>query len=175
MDCGTKKRQPSGLHQKPNRNPAQHPQGVGRIRKAAGPPTAAHRLRFREEGQGNGADGIFAKKCRSKADFAPTWRRRGDSNPRTVLPAYSLSRGAPYSHLGTSAWLQVENLFDFGRNKWRREWDSNPRLLRVTGFQDQLLKPLGHLSRSSSNQRRLLSYHPKTDLSRAKGQKYRPI
>jgi len=21
------------------------------------------------------------------------WRRRGDSNPRTVLPAYSLSRG----------------------------------------------------------------------------------
>ena len=29
---------------------------------------------------------------------------------------------------------------------WRREWDSNPRLLRVTGFQDRLLKPLGHLS-----------------------------
>ncbi len=24
-------------------------------------------------------------------------------NPRAVLPAYSLSRGAPYSHLGTSA------------------------------------------------------------------------
>ena len=56
MDCGTKKRQPSGLHQKPNRNPAQHPQGVGRIRKAAEPPTAAHRLQFREEGQGNGAE-----------------------------------------------------------------------------------------------------------------------
>ena len=29
---------------------------------------------------------------------------------------------------------------------WRRGWDSNPRLLRVTGFQDRLLKPLGHLS-----------------------------
>ena len=29
---------------------------------------------------------------------------------------------------------------------WRRGWDSNPRLSRVTGFQDQLLKPLGHLS-----------------------------
>ena len=29
---------------------------------------------------------------------------------------------------------------------WRREWDSNPRLFRVTGFQDRLLKPLGHLS-----------------------------
>ena len=38
--------------------------------------------------------------------LAPVWRRRGDSNPRTVLPAYSLSRGAPYSHLGTSAWLK---------------------------------------------------------------------
>ena len=40
-----------------------------------------------------------------KVRFAAAWRRRGDSNPRTVLPAYSLSRGAPYSHLGTSAWL----------------------------------------------------------------------
>ena len=39
------------------------------------------------------------------SDFGTFWRRRGDSNPRTVLPAYSLSRGAPYSHLGTSAWL----------------------------------------------------------------------
>ena len=29
---------------------------------------------------------------------------------------------------------------------WRRRRDSNPRLLRVTGFQDRLLKPLGHLS-----------------------------
>ncbi len=32
------------------------------------------------------------------------------------------------------------------KRKWRREWDSNPRPFRVTGFQDQLLKPLGHLS-----------------------------
>ena len=79
------------------------------------------------------------------------WRRRGDSNPRTVLPAYSLSRGAPYSHLGTSAWLQVwVNYEVVGDFKWRREWDSNPRLLRVTGFQDRLLKPLGHLSSSFS-------------------------
>ena len=30
-------------------------------------------LRFGKEEQGSGADGIFAKKCRSKADFAPTW------------------------------------------------------------------------------------------------------
>ncbi len=31
-------------------------------------------------------------------------------------------------------------------DNWRRGGDSNPRLLRVTGFQDQLHKPLGHLS-----------------------------
>ena len=62
-----------------------------------------------KEGARERADDVFftpdIKRRRSKADFAPTWRRRGDSNPRTVLPAYSLSRGAPYSHLGTSAWL----------------------------------------------------------------------
>ena len=39
-----------------------------------------------------------------------------------------------------------------GEKKWRREWDSNPRLLRVTGFQDQLLKPLGHLSELLSSE-----------------------
>ena len=53
------------------------------------------------------------------------------------------------------------------RIRWRREWDSNPRLLRVTGFQDRLLKPLGHLSGASPNQRRLLSYHLLPRLSRA--------
>ena len=33
---------------------------------------------------------------------------------------------------------------------WRRERDSNPRPFRVTGFQDQLHKPLGHLSISEN-------------------------
>ena len=44
----------SGLRPKPNRSPAK-------------------RVRFEKEEQGSGADGIFFKKCRSKADFAPTW------------------------------------------------------------------------------------------------------
>lgn len=31
---------------------------------------------------------------------------------------------------------------------WRNEWDSNPRVVLATfGFQDRLLKPLGHRSR----------------------------
>ena len=64
-------------------------------------------------------------------------------NPRTVLPAYSLSRGAP-----SATWVlpRVENIKNDEVVSWRREWDSNPRPLRVTGFQDRLLKPLGHLS-----------------------------
>src|SRR5690606_12064564 len=38
--------------------------------------------------------------------------------------------------------------------KWRREWDSNPRKVRpFAGFQDRCLKPLGHLSELS------LHYH----------------
>ena len=95
------------------------------------------------------ADAFFFidKKRRSKVNFAPTWRRRRDSNPRTDFSVYSLSRGAPYSHLGTSATI---NSASSGK-RWRREWDSNPRLLRVTGFQDRLLKPLGHLSLLISN------------------------
>ena len=66
------------------------------------------------------------------SDFGTFWRRRGDSNPRTVLPAYSLSRGAPYSHLGTSASAII--LKPMFRKKWRREWDSNPRLLTSHRF-----------------------------------------
>ena len=62
-------------------------------------------------------------------------------------PSTPFSRGAPYSHLGTSAAI---NSASSGK-RWRREWDSNPRLLRVTGFQDRLLKPLGHLSLLISN------------------------
>ena len=64
-------------------------------------------------------------------------------NPRTVLPAYSLSRGAP-----SATWVlpRVENIKNDEVVSWRIEWDSNRRPLRVTGFQDRLLKPLGHLS-----------------------------
>ena len=87
-----------------------------------------------------------------KSKTSGFWRRRRDLNPRTVLPAYSLSRGAPSAtwvllRIGRDAHLhQITRLPSFGKKKWRREWDSNPRLLRVTGFQDRLLKPLGHLS-----------------------------
>lgn len=37
------------------------------------------------------------------------------------------------------------NAFGDGKPLWRGEWDSNPRYLSITSFQDWLLKPLGHL------------------------------
>ena len=65
------------------------------------------------------------------------WRRRRDSNSRANFLTYSLSRGAP-----SPAWV----LLRINIKLWRRGRDSNSWLLRVTGFQDQLLKPLGHPS-----------------------------
>ena len=53
------------------------------------------------------------------------WTYGGEGGIRTlapVTPAYSLSRGAPYSHLGTSPQDAI-----VGERCWRREWDSNPR------------------------------------------------
>ena len=50
----------------------------------------------------------------SDMSLATSWRRRRDSNPRTDFSVYSLSRGAPYSHLGTSAWLQPTSHISIG-------------------------------------------------------------
>ena len=112
------------------------------------------------------ADDVFfatgIKRRRSKADFAPTWRRRRDLNPRDGFPPYSLSRGAP-----SATWVLLRvRIRNREVRKWRREWDSNPRLLRVTGFQDRLLTPLGHLSTSDSITAHEVSYHRDRSLSR---------
>ena len=61
--------------------------------------------------------------------------------------------GEPLHHLGISP----------KRTVWRRGRDSNPWHLRVTGFQDQLLKPLGHLSLSQSQC--YLYYHKEKKMS----------
>ena len=81
------------------------------------------------------------------------WRRRRDSNPRTALTAYALSRGTSYSHLSTSPYkvfchpaaiyhrmgpLSVIQLcvsiFSRDERKWPRGWDSNPRGLAPKRF-----------------------------------------
>ena len=65
-------------------------------------------------------------KCKAEGPCkAWAFRFGGEGGIRTlapVTPAYSLSRGAPYSHLGTSPQDAI-----VGERCWRREWDSNPR------------------------------------------------
>ena len=71
----------------------------------------------------------------------------GEGGDRTLArdnPANGLAN-RPLNRLGTSPNpLRYIKTVRFCLS--RREWDSNPRLFRVTGFQDRLLKPLGHLS-----------------------------
>ncbi len=58
-------------------------------------------------------------------------------NPRAGFnPTYALSRGAPSANLGTSPRRDVAERVGF----------EPTAPFGVTGFQDQLLKPLGHLS-----------------------------
>ena len=104
--------------------------------------------------------GFLVETCRFSS-----WRGRRDLNPRTVLPAYSLSRGAP-----SATWVlpRVENMKQDEIIQWRRERDSNPRPVRVTGFQDRLLKPLGHLSKLETVQTQELYYHTPCHLSTGK-------
>ena len=56
-------------------------------------------------------------------NFGRFWRRSRDLNPGTVLPVYSLSRGAP-SPLGYFSKAEC--------SEWRRERDSNPRCLAAS-------------------------------------------
>ena len=95
------------------------------------------------------------------------WRRRRDSNPRAGFPTYALSRGA-----SSPTWVLLQlvaflwKLFCFcchasktiGGEGGIRTRGSH----RVTGFQDQLHKPLGHLSIYASAAgywQRILLYH----------------
>ena len=48
---------------------------------------------------------INAQKKQADKRLVFLWRRRRDSNSRTSFPAYSLSRGAPSTYLGTSPYL----------------------------------------------------------------------
>ena len=64
-------------------------------------------------------------RCDSKVFHA--WRGREDLNLRDAFyTSYSLSRGAP-----SASWVlpQVD-----GKFSWRREWDSNPRMLSHRRF-----------------------------------------
>ena len=77
--------------------------------------------------------------------------RGAEGGIRTPARCYPPTPLAGEPLIATWVLLHGYKQFNYWRKKWRREWDSNPRLLRVTGFQDRLLKPLGHLSLLISN------------------------
>jgi hypothetical protein len=68
------------------------------------------------------------------------WRRRRDLNPRAGHPTYALSRGAP-----SATWVLLR-IIVYTIYLAEREGFEPPAPFGVTGFQDQLHKPLGHLS-----------------------------
>ena len=68
------------------------------------------------------------------------WRRRRDSNSRAGCPTYALSRGA-------SSPLEYFSMITNQNIKMAERVGFEPTVpCGITGFQDQLLKPLGHLS-----------------------------
>ena len=76
------------------------------------------------------------------------WRRGRDSEPRRLL-----SQSSIVCYRKLTRFLPTHQPRRNKKNTrkgvllvWRRGRDSNPWLFRVTGFQDRLLKPLGHLS-----------------------------
>ena len=77
------------------------------------------------------------------------WRRRRDLNPRCGFPHYSLSRGAP-----SATWVLLQGRLcsddtALPENELaEREGFEPPVPFGITGFQDQRLQPLGHLSSS---------------------------
>ncbi len=74
-----------------------------------------------------------------------SWRIGGERGIRTlapVTPTYTLSRGAPSAKLG---YFSMPNFTTYILLA-EREGFEPPAPCGVTGFQDQLHKPLGHLS-----------------------------
>ena len=64
-------------------------------------------------------------------------RRRRDLNPRAATNDLLPFQGSPFSHLGTSAWLNLCCSILLTRAMkpcQRREWDSNPRALADKRF-----------------------------------------
>ena len=120
-----------------------------RLRLACAPRCAHSRRRF--PGAGKPSTGRFSGSAlriplnhnTNKSTRADALVCGGEGGIRTlapVTPVYSLSRGAPYSHLGTSPYSISPFLAE-------REGFEPPVPFSITGFQDQLHKPLGHLSK----------------------------
>ena len=90
-------------------------------------------------------DGLFLGGVGETRTLAPVTRPTPLAGaPRHQLEYYSVCRKIGCGEQPIRADLVVKKV-------WRRGRDSNPWLFRVTGFQDRLLKPLGHLSVQSTH------------------------
>ena len=75
-------------------------------------------------------------------------RRRRDLNPRAAINDLLPFQGSPFSHLGTSPSNSLQVIHYLKTEKVGFE----PTVpFGITGFQDRLLKPLGHLSKRCLN------------------------
>ena len=89
-------------------------------------------------------DGLFLGGVGETRTLAPVTRPTPLAGaPRHQLEYYSVCRKIGCGEQPIRADSVVKKV-------WRRGRDSNPWLFRVTGFQDRLLKPLGHLSVQST-------------------------
>ena len=76
-------------------------------------------------------------------------------NPRAAINGLLTFQASPFSHLGTSPNNAGLNNMAFSDNKTTLRWSCETEKVGfeptvpfgITGFQDQLLKPLGHLSK----------------------------
>ena len=78
---------------------------------------------------------IRIRKTPETQRFRGFWRRSRDLNPGCDYSHYSLSRGAP-----SATWVLPQMSKFFSRcSIWRREWDSNPRMLSHRRFSRPVL------------------------------------
>ncbi len=101
--------------------------------------------------------------------FSEVWRGREDLNLRGAFyTPYSLSRGAP-----SATWVlpQMSNFFS-RYSLWRREWDSNPRMLSHRRFSRPVLSTaqpsLHDCEEPAHSQTQAVSYHTEGGLVKNK-------
>ena len=79
-------------------------------------------------------------------------RRRRDLNPRAAINDLLPFQGSPFSHLGTSPaeFIKCIQFIELLLETEKVGFEPTAPF-GVTGFQDRLLKPLGHLSKRCLN------------------------
>ena len=85
--------------------------------------------------------------CPYELMCADAQRRRRDLNPRAAINDLLPFQGSPFSHLGTSPAELLKRIQFIELLLETEKVGFEPTApFGVTGFQDRLLKPLGHLS-----------------------------